>query len=373
MSVIPGPAAEAAAEVVVARTVQLARVPAPPFGEESRALIVEAWWTHDGLADVQRDGIGNVWGQLRAGVGAALVVCAHLDTVFAAEVDHEPRWNGTTLVGPGVGDDTVAVASLSVLDRLLPADLRHPVWALGTVGEEGLGDLRGMRFALDHPPGELPRIGAAVALEGNYLGRVTTTGVGSARWQVSITAPGGHAWEDSEAPSAVHAAADLIKRITSLPRPPAARTSINVGTIAGGESVNSRAQTCTFRLDLRADEPGALEALQDAVDAILAEAEGPVAVALEPIGLRPAGSIDAAHPLVVAAVAALADVGLHAELVAASTDANAAYSRGIPAVTLGVTEGDGTHTETEWIRTEHIPVGLAALAQTIVTFDHEDW
>lgn len=363
-----------AAQTVLARTVELCAVPAPPLDEGDRASLVHAWWRADGLAELGVDATGNVWARVRAGDGSgsgdALVVAAHLDTVFARSVRHGVRRDGDRLVGPGVGDDSVAVASLSALDRLLPPASRHPVWVLATVGEEGLGNLRGITEALASPG--LP-VGAVIAVEGNYLGRVTTVGVGSVRWRIVLTGPGGHAWEDADAPSAVHTAARLVTELDALPRPAGARCSVNVGLISGGESINSRAITCAFQLDLRSDEPAALIALTGAAEDVLARVPRPLSVRVERIGARPAGRIATEHPLVRAASQALDAVGRPAHLTAASTDANAAYARGLPAITVGITTGDATHTEQEWIEVPPIPDGLAALVHTIASYDNEEW
>ncbi len=145
-----------------------------------------------------------------------MLLCAHLDTVFGPEVPHAVVRHGGRLSGPGVGDNTVAVCALSALDALLPARLRHPVWIVATTGEEGLGNLAGVRALLDDPPGP---VRAVIALEGNYLGRVNVTGVGSTRWRVTVTGPGGHAWEEASQPSAVHEAARLITALAGLARP----------------------------------------------------------------------------------------------------------------------------------------------------------
>ena len=358
------------AELVLARTVALCAIPAPPMREAARASVVAEWWRADAIPDVALDEVGNLWGHLRQGQGDALLVCAHLDTVFEESVEHGASRVGDRLVGPGVGDDAVAVAALSVLDRLLPADLRHPVWIVATVGEEGLGNLRGITHALDSA--RVP-VGAVVAIEGNYLGQVNTVGVGSVRWEVSIKGPGGHAWEAADAPSAVHCAAGLVARIASVPSPEHARTSVNVGTIHGGESVNSRAQTCTFQIDVRADSAAALQEIASSCEQIFTDVPSPLSMNCRSIGTRPAGHIEASHPLVRASADALRSVGVEARLTAASTDANAAYARGVPAVTVGVTVGSDTHTEAEWILVDPVASGLTALAQTIITYDREDW
>ena len=213
----------AAGCLVVDRTIALCAIPAPPRHEGQRAGTVLGWWRADGLAGAATDPAGNVRARLRAGEpdGAAprpaVLVCAHLDTVFGPEVRHGAQRHGGRLAGPGVADNTVAVCALSALDTLLPRPLRHPVWIVATAGEEGLGNLAGVRALLADPPGP---VRAVIALEGDYLGRVNITGVGSVRWRVTVTGPGGHAWEDAGQPSAVHEAARLVTALAALARLP---------------------------------------------------------------------------------------------------------------------------------------------------------
>ncbi|WP_203231174.1 M20/M25/M40 family metallo-hydrolase [Nocardioides caldifontis] len=357
---------EVLARHVLERTVELCAVPAPPLDEQDRADVVRGWWHEDGLADVSQDQVGNLWATLRPGTGPGLVVAAHLDTVFDREVEHGARRVGDRLVGPGVGDDTVAVAALSALDRLLPPTLPGPVWLVATVGEEGLGNLRGVTAALRDPDRS---VASLIALEGNYLGRVNNVGVGSHRIALSLTGPGGHAWEDADHPSVVHVGGRIIADLDAMPRPEG-RTTVNVGTVTGGESINARARHLRLQLDLRAESQDALDALVASADHVVRSlcAKHEVAAEVEVIGRRPAGSIDPAHRLVTAAERALESAGVHPRRTAASTDANAAYALGIPAVTLGITTGELTHTEEEWIDVDPIGRGLRALAETIVTY-----
>jgi acetylornithine deacetylase/succinyl-diaminopimelate desuccinylase-like protein len=382
------------ARQVLDRTIALCGIPAPPRHEQQRAQVVRDWWASDGLAGVTIDAAGNVRARLRAGdpQRPAVLLCAHLDTVFGPEVTHAVVRHGGRLTGPGVGDDTVAVCALSALDALLPGDLRHPVWIVATTGEEGLGNLAGVRALLDDPPGP---VRALIALEGNYLGRVNVTGVGSTRWRVTVTGPGGHAWEEASQPSAVHEAARLITALTSLAHPgprhpepgytqpgypgPAhpglthPKTALNVGLIEGGESVNSRAQRAEFLVDLRSGDPAALDALRAAARAVLDDLAVPLGVSVHVIGERPAGQLDPDHPLATLAAHVLREAGIPPRLTAASTDANAAYPRGIPALTLGITTGEGTHTEQEWIDTDPVAAGLAAVAATVARLDEQEW
>lgn len=355
---------------VLSRTEQLAVVPAPAGAERGRAEIVGGWWTADRLAP-QMDAAGNVWAQAVAGDGPALLLCAHLDTVFPASVPHRVEVRDGLLRGPSVGDDTVGVAALSAIASLASAGPAiGPLWLLATVGEEGTGNLAGIRHALAAPP---QPIAAVIAIEGNYLGRVVCTGVGSARWRVSFDGPGGHAWERASAPSAVHAAAGAAAAVARLGEhasdAPDGRHSVNIGTIGGGEAINARARAAWFEADLRADAAGLLTQLSERARAAVAAATpAEITATITDIGSRPAGRTDPDHPLVRAAVTALERAGRPAVLSAASTDANAAYAAGIPAVTLGVTCGEGEHTPQEWIETGPVGTGLSALADTITTF-----
>ena len=204
-------------------------------------------------------------------------------------------------MGPGVGDDSVALAALSAVGTLLAGTSGRPVWLLATTGEEGLGNLRGIIAALE---GFASPIDAVVAVEGNYLGRVSAVGVGSLRWRVRVSGPGGHAWEASEAPSAVHAAADMIRDITRLAVGRALpRAAVNVGRIGGGEAINARARACWFELDIRTADPSALVMLEaDTRTLIQTHVPEGIEVEIDELGRRPAGALDPDHPLVRAAV-----------------------------------------------------------------------
>jgi tripeptide aminopeptidase len=362
----------ALANLVLDRTMTLCAIPAPPLHEEQRGRLVAQWWRDDGLQDVHPDSVGNVRARLRTGLPGlpALVVCAHLDTVFGTDIAHVVTSQDGRLVGPGVGDDTVAVCALSALDTILPPDLRHPVWIVATVGEEGLGNLAGVRALLADPPST---VRAMIALEGNYLGRVNVVGVGSVRWEVTVTGPGGHAWEDAHQPSAVHAAAGLITSLDTLAAPGTPKATVNVGRIEGGESVNSRAERVTFLVDLRSGDPARLEELRRSALELFASVPAPLEVVPTPIGDRPAGALEPHHPLAQTAADALDGIGIAARFTAASTDANAAYAQGIPAITLGITTGEGTHTEQEWIDVAPIADGLRALATTVARLDEKEW
>jgi tripeptide aminopeptidase len=361
---VSGSLAQARAETdgVVERTVELCAIPAPTGNEGARAELVASWWNADGWDGVRVDETGNVWAGVPGRGERALLACAHLDTVFPADVPHGARTDGDRLLGPGVGDDAVAIASLSAVARMLDADAPPPVWLVATVGEEGLGNLRGILGALAEVEGI---VGAVLAIEGNYLGRVSTVGVGSLRWHVEARGPGGHAWEAAGAPSAVHAIAAIASSRGAISHE-GARTSANIGRIGGGEAINARGREAWLELDLRADDPAALESMEHRARERIQEAtpEG-IDVEVRELGRRPAGRLDPSDPLVEAAAASLATLGIDPEFVATSTDANAAHAAGIPGLAIGITTGGGEHTPQEWISLEPIPLGLASAAGTI--------
>lgn len=345
---------------VLSRTAELARIPAPTGAEHARASLVRRWWDEDGWAP-SVDNAGNVWAQVPGGPGPGLIVAAHLDTVFPAQLPHEVATAPGRLSGPSVGDDSIGVAALSAVAQIAGPG-PGPLWLVATVGEEGLGNLAGIRHALAHAPRP---VSAVIAVEGNYLGRVVVTGVGSVRWRVHYHGPGGHAWERADAPSAVHAATTAAARIAAL-TVEGARYSVNIGSIGGGEAINARARDAWFEADLRADTAAALHDLAARANTIIAAAaDAGLAVDVTELGNRPAGGVARSSPLARAALGALARAGLQPEFRAASTDANAAYEAGIPAVALGVTRGEGEHTPMEWIETAPVATGLAVLADTI--------
>jgi acetylornithine deacetylase/succinyl-diaminopimelate desuccinylase-like protein len=250
---------------------------------------------------------------------------------------------------------------LSPVARSL-GDVAPGVWLVATVGEEGLGNLRGIRAALSEVGGSL---GAVLAIEGNYLGRVSAVGVGSLRWRVEARGPGGHAWEAADAPSAVHAIAAIANEVGSLSRD-GARTSANVGRIGGGEAINARGRAAWLELDLRADDPVALDEMERAArERIAIVLPDGIDVEIRELGRRPAGKLDPDDPLVRAAAASLTALGIEPEYVATSTDANAAHAASIPSVAIGITTGGGEHTPQEWIALAPIPLGVAAVADTI--------
>ncbi len=349
--------------LTLAKAIQ--QIPAPTGEEHARAAFVQARWQEEGLP-VVTDAVGNVYARVPGAQASAppLVISAHLDTVFPADTPLTLRQRGDRLYGPGIGDNSVAVAALFGLwwqIRAAGRPLSADVWLVANVGEEGLGNLKGMKAVVARF-GATPR--AYVVLEGLGLGWVYHRGLGVRRYRVRIATPGGHAWAQAGTPSAVHEMAALVTRLDALPLPPQA--TLNVGVFRGGVSINTIAPEAEIEIDLRAAEPAALRQLSKQVEKAFRRQRGPrVHLTWEIIGERPAGGLPEQHPLVVAAQEALARHGVRPALTLASTDANWPLSRGLPAICLGLTLGGGAHTTDEYIQMRPLGTGLAVLADLV--------
>jgi len=320
-----------------------AAIPAPTGAEGARRE-----WLERRLAPLpgerHADEVGNlVW---RFGAERPrLLVLAHIDTVFAADTPLDIRLEGDELVGPGVGDNAAGVLSaVWVLEAMaaVPAGLAIAF----TVGEEGLGNLRGALHACHELQPE-----AALALEGHGLDEVVVDHVGSTRATVTVDGPGGHSWHDRGTPSATHAIARLA---TELVGP-----GVNIGTIAGGRSVNAIADHAEMLVERRSLDQAELDAFEAALDRLAVEP--PLRLTRTIVGRRPAGRTQRDDPLVAAVRAVRARLGLPDELGAGSTDANAAQARGIPALSIGCGRGAGMHTLGERISTSSLEIGALQL------------
>jgi acetylornithine deacetylase/succinyl-diaminopimelate desuccinylase-like protein len=351
--------------------VAIQQIPAPTFNEGQRAGFIEARFRALGLSDVAQDSLHNVVGRLPGrGEGKALLLSAHLDTVFPATADLRVRVDeeAECIWGPGVGDNSAGVAGLLQIAEVM-RELPPPpvdVWFAANVGEEGLGDLCGMRAVVDQLR---QQVGAAIVIEGMGLGRIVHRGLGSRRFRIAVNAPGGHSWSAFGMPSAVHTIVQLADKLTHLDVPTYPRTTFNIGRINGGTSINSIAEHAWLELDLRSESTTALESVVAHTLSIVRRfqshhwRERGVHVVAETIGDRPTGSIPADHPLVRLAERALNAAGVEVESGErmSSTDANIPLSRGIPAVCVGITTGGNAHRMDEWISTPELRPGMQHL------------
>lgn len=344
------------------------QIQAPTFDEGERAAFMLEQFTRLGLADVHRDAVGNVLARLPGADPARppVVLSAHLDTVFPRQVKLPIEWLPDRIAGPGIGDNSLSLATLIASVEWLNASRRQldgDVWLAANVCEEGLGDLRGMRALVDHF-GSRPL--AYLILEGMGLGNIYHRGLGVRRYRVQVETPGGHSWSNYGQPSAIHEIARLITRLTELSLPGSPRTSLNVGVISGGTTVNSIASKASFELDLRSVSSYVLSYFETQVITLAQNFQrNDVKVSIEPIGKRDAGEIPAAHPLVELARCVTEDLGLAPKLEIGSTDANLPLSRGLPAVCIGLTYGGRAHTPEEFIFTEPARSGFTMVLQLL--------
>ncbi len=353
-------------------------IPAPPFGEEQRSR-----WTRDrfeeiGLLDVHRDELGNVFG-IRPGSDPAagaphlpqladvgdnakfLAISAHMDTVFPAGTPLDVRREADRLRGPGICDNGAGLVALLALAAALHEtgiQHRHPIVFIGNVGEEGEGDLRGMRhiFSQQRWHESIERV---LVLDGAGIDSIIAEGLGSRRFEVTVEGPGGHSWSDFGVPNPIVALGRAIEHFsrTSLPESP--KTTFNIGVISGGTSVNSIPQSAFMRVDLRsaaAEEIDRLEsalraAIEDAVEETRATLRGraPLRYEIRMVGNRPSADLPATAPLMQTLRAVDAHLGIRAKVNRASTDANIPLSLGIEALAIGGGgSGGGAHTLHEW-------------------------
>ncbi len=361
--------ARSAVERTIDLACQIAAVPAPTFDEWERARLVAQLFVQRG-AQPEVDAIGNVIVRRQGeGRGHSLLLAAHLDTVFPRDTPLTIERGESWVRGPGIGDNALGVAALIVLWELLETlALRTPgdLLLAANVGEEGLGNLRGMRALIERFK---PELGAVVAVEGHNLGRVTNAAVGSIRLRIIVRGPGGHSWGNFGTPSAIHELAHIICALTETPVPRSPKTTYNVGTIEGGVSVNTIAPMAQAVIDLRSIDGRELRRLHRTVEEICERHRSAnITVELELLGERPAGETPVDVPLVQETMKILRELGVEPVLDASSTDANAAIAVGIPAVCVGLTRGQGSHTVTETIEVAPLELGLMQLVLLVERF-----
>jgi acetylornithine deacetylase/succinyl-diaminopimelate desuccinylase-like protein len=369
---------------VIELAIQIQQIPAPTFAEDARAEFVRGLFEREGLRDVSVDAVENVFGRWtmddrpssmvngQSSESKPLIVSAHLDTVFPAETNLEIRREAGRVYGTGIGDNSLGVAALfGVLWGLRPSpptplpngEGSHDVWFVANVGEEGLGDLRGMKAVVDRFGSEVK---AYLILEGMALGNIYHRAIGVKRYRITAKTKGGHSWSDYGKPSAIHALSKLVVELTSMKLPAEPRTTMNVGKISGGTSINTIAAEASLELDLRSEGQESLAELISKVEQKIQEVSQPeVKFEAEIIGARPAGELSADHPLIQLAQECIREQGLEPTLTSGSTDANIPLSLGYPALVLGVTTGGGAHTMNEFINIAPIESGLRQLVSFV--------
>jgi tripeptide aminopeptidase len=353
-------------EAVAELARRICEVPAPTGNEWERARLVASLCWSQGYAP-EIDAVGNVY--IRRGKredGPVLMLLAHTDTVFPQTTPISVERQGDILRGPGIGDNSVSVAAmisaLGILDEL-GRETDADIVAVANVGEEGLGNLLGARTAVER---YRKRLGAVIALDGD-LGKLVHVAVGSRRWRITVSGPGGHSYGDFGTPSAIHGLGRIIAAIAQLDVPQQPKTTFNVGVIEGGTSINTIAARATALLDVRSTDIAALNQVADQVRTIIEQHTGPdLRTEIEMLGERPAGMRSQADPLVQLAAEAIKWLGREPTYEASSTDANIPISLNIPAVCIGITQVERMHTLEEFLSVSPIGDGLAQLTRLCI-------
>ena len=343
--------------------IELTEIEAPPFKEEKRAKEFAKRLQLAGLENVWIDSIGNVIGFLKGSIGNKnIAINAHIDTVFPEGTDVRVQERNDTLYAPGIGDDTRGLAMLLTIAETIKMNNIEPVnniIFIGTVGEEGLGDLRGVRYLFEN---NNPKIDSWIAIDGGSIGRVNNKALGSYRYEVVFDGPGGHSWGAFGLVNPHHALGYGIKNFiekADLYTSSGPKTSYNVGVISGGTSINSIPFESSMLIDIRSIEPNRLDDMEEILFNSMQKAlkeqnemkrsGSDLTLTINKIGNRPSGKVEESVPLIQRTIAATQYMGVEPRLTIGSTDSNIPISIGVPAVTIGRGgEGGGAHSLDEW-------------------------
>jgi tripeptide aminopeptidase len=370
------------ANAVTEEQIRITEIPAPPFQETARAAYMKKILAATGLR-VETDETGNVIGEWPGSSTDVVMLTAHMDTVFPTGTDVHVKREGGRLLAPGISDNGTGLAALVALSRAFhEAKIKTSSTILfaADVGEEGEGNLRGMRALVETYKKRLKYV---VALDGSATEYVTTAALASRRVEITITGPGGHSWSDFGAPNPIHAMGRGIARFVAVRVPDSPRTSFNIGEIEGGTSVNSIPSNAHMKVDLRSESETELSALEgtlrDAVkagideemsaarDRGMAGASNLLNLKVNVLGIRPAGELAENSPLLAALLAADNQLGNRSRRERSSTDANIPLSLGIPAISLGAGgRSGGAHTLDEWYDPAGRELGLQRVALTVL-------
>lgn len=375
----------------VAETIQLTEIPSPPFKEAARGKVYLDMLKAHGLTDVETDAEGNVMG-LRAGTAphtgtgprSIIAIAAHLDTVFPEGTNVKVRREGTKLHAPGVGDDTRSLAVLLALIRAMDAakiQTQSDILFIGNVGEEGPGDLRGVKYLFNKGKYK-GRIAMFISADGTDTGNEIVNGaVGSKRYRVTFKGPGGHSYGDFGIVSPAFAMANAMKKFGALKVPASPKTTFSVGVVGGGTSVNSIPFETWMDIDMRSESRAELDKIDTAFKALVAEAvaeentarstaQGKITVDLKLTGDRPSGHTPETSVITQTAAASVRAFGLQPTFTFSSTDSNVPISLGIPAITLDAGgTSDRAHALDEWIDVEKTSSlrGMQIMLATLLT------
>ena len=342
-------------------------IPAPTFHEQARGAYLTQTFSNLHLSDVQIDSTGNVLAKISGGDRTPIVICAHLDTVFPVETPLDVSQTKQYIRGPGIGDNALGLAALIELAKFFhETPPQRDIWLVGTVGEEGLGNLRGMKAIVDSFQ---DRVAAYIVIEGMALGHIYNRGLPVVRYKIEAFCQGGHSWIHAGRQSAIHALINLSSELLTIPHPRVPKTTLNIGIIQGGSSINSIASDAFIEIDVRSEDQSQADLIEMEIRRICSNFRTEdLDIRFDEIGRRPGGELDPDHHLIQAALHAYAEIAeVDCVLETGSTDASYPLSLGLPAVCVGITRGGDAHTLNEYIEIKPIQSGFSALTHLITS------
>jgi len=373
---------KANASATTEEQIRITEIAAPPFHEGARAAYMKKLLTTAGLR-VDMDATGNVIGEFAGTSPDIVMLTAHMDTVFPAGTTVNVKRDGNRLLAPGISDNGTGLAAIAVIARSfheMKIRTKNTILFVADVGEEGEGNLRGMRALVDAYKKHLKYV---IAIDGSATEYITTAALASRRIEITLSGPGGHSWSDFGVPNPIHALGRGIARFVSARVPESPRTSFNVGEIEGGSSVNSIPSRAQMKVDLRSESEAELaklesflrESIQSGIDEEMSAARdrgmagnaSMLDLKINVLGVRPAGELPENSPLLAAVLAADTRLGNRSRRERSSTDANIPLSVGIPAISLGAGgRSGGAHTLEEWYEPTNRELGLQRVALTVL-------
>jgi tripeptide aminopeptidase len=348
-------------EELLMQIANLASIPSPSYKEDEIATYYGQLLTEAGVENVSVDKAKNAYGVIRGtGGGPALLMNAHLDTVFPVGTDLTIKRDENRMYGPGIGDDSAGLGALLWAVKALMISgikLKGDLYVAGNACEEGLGDLNGMKALMEALK---DRVSMVIPVEPSPLGRIANQGVGSRRFKITARTQGGHSWGAFGAPSAIHALSRVVSQVSEIKVPKVPKTTYNVGKFQGGVSINTIAPDASLELDMRSVDSGELSKVEQQVHSIIENVARTTGVSIETVlvGDSPAGSTPENDPLIDRIKEVHKELGIQSFMHAGSTDANVPMWLGIPAATIGVTTGANAHSLAEYIDTAPITRGV---------------
>lgn len=362
-------------EMFLADLVMLAEIPSPTFGEEQRAIFLRQRFGEAGLLNVSSDEINNVVG-LYPGCGEEatrrnILVVAHLDTHFAATVNHTVTVTPQTVAGPGVCDNGVGLAVLAALPYLLERmewPLKSNLLLLGAARSLGRGNLEGLRFFLKH--NHLP-CRAGLCVEGGQLGRLSIKSVGMLRGEITVSVPEEYDWTSFEARGAVALVTDVVRRMLAIPLPRKPRSTIVLGSIEGGTSFNRTATHAILRFEIKSESSEIVRNAAEQIEDICVEmsSESRAQISMDVLARREPGGIPFAHPLVQRTRSVMKTLQIPLTTSPSTSELSSFIESGIPAITLGITVGERLNSFAENVNIDAIPTGLAQVLGVLAAID----